>query len=572
MTAEIDNAIRREFVAGPIRQPDTVWEVGLRLTLRSDTHIGAASPATPHAAAGDVDQLVDRDPQTGAPRLRATTLTGLLRHHLADKLGRENGEDPQGVNRLFGRIERRETPGRAEDRPVMSVLDVDDAGGTLPPAGDADGARTSEGPAVRTANRVDPRSGAVEAGKLWQMEVLPAGTSFVVTLRLQLCGDHDEVELLALLTRAVEGLVEEGPGVRLGARAARGLGAVRAEAFSARRHDLRTPQGWADYYARTWHERWEEAKGSLAGYSDGLQGAITAALAEEGRAGYEARLAELPADQRRRAELHLTLEVGERPTEAFLGNGSGAGEDGPPRPGVILLGDLPRGAARDTDADRAHRMRPVVAEDGAVRDAPMFGDTALFALVKRIGRRLAQDLRGDDLPRHHPWLAGWFGSEPETETPDRAPVTSRVTLRQAPRIEGGSALSTTRTTIDALFADTVDGRLFTDRAWAGGTSTFVLDVREPDDAVCALLALIVRELHTVPFDAIGGGTGVGHGRVTATDAQLVRFGPDRAEPDTLDLLAVLRDPGHERRAEVEGWLAELEHAVQRDNDTTEAVA
>ncbi|GAA3747575.1 RAMP superfamily CRISPR-associated protein [Salinactinospora qingdaonensis] len=567
----VDARLREEFVAGNIRQPSVIWEITTRLRLLGDTHIGAAAPTGVHAAESDVDLLIDRDPTNGHPRLRATTLAGLLRHHLADHFGRgDKGAEPETVAHLFGKADIRDDVDAPEAKVAMSPLDLDDAHGELP---------EHEPVAVRVGNRVQPDSGAVAPGMFWQTEVLPAGTGFAVTLRLHVTEHADEGRLLALLALAADGLSgpEHAPGIQVGARTGRGFGTVRAETWHARRHDVRTPQGWADFFALTWQQRWQRAREALApdtgaGSVIRLRDCLTSALNSGHNAAAEAarslatNLAEFGVDQRARDELRLSLAVGERPTAAFLPSGDGdTGGDTATRPGLLMVGDTPR-----TDdlvqVDRAHRKRPRVTDSGELVSQPLLGDSALFALFKRIGRRLVRELSGqahrDDWPADSPartWHTRWWGGEPEdAEAPK--PTPARVRLREAPTVSG-TELLTTRNTIDALFGDTVDGRLFTDRVHAGGGSQFVLDVREPDDALRGLLALIVRELYTVPMDSLGGGAGVGHGRVAITAAELVRHGPG-GEPVTVDLLAALDEPGGRERAQVEEWLAVLRAQVR----------
>ncbi|MBB4933298.1 CRISPR/Cas system CSM-associated protein Csm3 (group 7 of RAMP superfamily) [Lipingzhangella halophila] len=553
------------LVPGAVHDPDAVWEVTARLRLLTDTHIGAADPYPRHAAPGEVDRLIDRDPVDGAPRLRATTLAGLLRHHLAARLGPAGAE---AVKELFGQADPREDVDADPERPpTMSALDLDDATGQLPrrEKGGDTGETDEEPVAVRFGNRVDPDSGAVAPGLLWQMEVLPAGTVFTATMRLHTTGTTREGRLLALLALAADGLAgpEYGPGIRLGARSGRGLGAVRADTWHAHRHDLRDPKGWAAFHARTWDQRWAEARTAVADQeaperAAALTACLTGAMPEPVGSAFTTTLAEFGTDQRIRDELRLTVVIGERPTAAFLPaapeNGNGDRES---QPGLILLGDTPHPESPE-NTDRAHRRRPHLTHQGTVEWRPMLGDTALFSLVKRVGRRIVRDLSGqahslDGAARA--WHTRLWGGDLETGTPEPA----RITLRSAPAVDGGEPLRTTRTTIDALFGDTVDTRLFTDELHAGGTAEFVLDVDSPDAATRGLLGLIVRELHTVPFDGIGGGASVGHGRVTVTGAELVCHHADHAE--AVDLIRALREPDGRERAALAEWVAALREAL-----------
>nr|WP_186356699.1 RAMP superfamily CRISPR-associated protein [Streptomonospora sp. PA3] len=548
-----------DFAAGATGGPSALWELTARIRLHSDTHIGSADDAVRTAA--DIAPL-DRDPGTGRPRLRATTQAGLLRHHLAERIGAEHAE---AVAELFGEAAARSAE-TGTGASVPSALDIDDAFAELPP---------EAGIAVRAGNRVDPGSGAAASGATWRMETLPAGTVFTLTLRLHADAGRSEGRLLALAALAADGLAGtgDGPGVSIGARTARGYGAAACEGWHVRRHDLATPQGWADWYALTWAQRRERAHRALAeqlhaasgGDAAGLSARIRArldgdpALAAVGE-DYAGTLAAYGTDHRRRDELALTLRLAERPTESLLAPASAQAHE--PRPGLLMVGEAP-GLASLGEVDRAHLRRPAVGGNGAVHWRPALGDTALFALFKRMSRRLVRDISGESAAAEWPpdsparrLHARWWGEDADSQGTSRA---SAVRLRRAAELSGGTPQRTTRVTIDALFGDSVDASLLTDDVHAGGRADVVLDVPDPDDAVRGLLALLVRELHTVPMDAVGGGTGAGHGRITVTRAVLTPRGPGRA-PDPVDLVAAVDDPAGPDRAAAQRWLAAL-HAL-----------
>lgn len=616
-----------------------LWEVTARLVLLSDTHIGPADPAHRRADETGTDLPVDRASDTGLPRLRATTLAGLLRHDLTARtgnteaagtlLGTAAADDPDGIGR----------PG---------ALDLDDAEG-----------RVSAPVVSRAGNRVDPASGTALPGHLWSREILPAGTVLAAHLRLHVPAPEDEGRLLGLLVEAVAGLhgpgpeqtrslgtggtsahdpvsgpehtcslgpgsaqvptsepdaghtpgpglrpahartpaPASGPGLHVGARTGRGHGSVAATAWGARRHDLTTAEGWFAYHARTWHQRHEDGEHALADAPATLTEALTRVLRTGGPPGLTPDLPNGPTDLRHRDELRLTLAVGESDQPLVPGR---------VRPGLLMITDLPS-SERVGAVDRVHRHRPVArpadgsdeatpghqgsgptpfdpepegpedlpASSGPIPEtpepAPVLGDTAFHALLKRIAARLARDaceaLGGhEDLWRH--WHAHWWGGDTDPTT--ALPRPSRVRLRRTPVLTGGAPLTTTRLTVDSLFGDAVDGHLSTSDVHCGGTAEAVLDVHEPDDTVRGLLALLVRELATVPADTLGSGAGNGHGRITATAATLTlqprhdahtghpaHRGPAR----TVDLLTAVRDPAgadaRTARAWVSRWHARL---------------
>ncbi|MDT0330367.1 RAMP superfamily CRISPR-associated protein [Nocardiopsis lambiniae] len=524
-------------------RPGVLWEITGRWCLLSDTHVGAAQVVPRHAAQSDVDLHLDRDPRTGAPRLRATTLAGLLRHGLAARVG-----DPARASELFGAAEG---DGRA---PRTSAVEIDDAFGRLP---------EGTGVAVRTGTRVDPAAGTVLPGLLWQWEVLPAGTVFVVHLRLRVAVPADEARLLTLVALAVEGVGGAGPGTRVGGRTGRGHGSVRATHWAVRRLDLGDEHDWFAHHGRSWEERWRAGADALAEASADLSVALARELRAKDRAGTAAHLAARVAgpDRRRRAELRLALAVAERTDPLTAPSGD-------LRPGLLSIGDAPTGD-RLGEVDRAHRERPVVEDPdkGEVRIAPVLGDTALFALVKRIAARSVRDAAealGDADPgRRQAWYDHWWGAD--TGAREAVPRPSRVRLRTVPVITGGAVLTATRMTVDSLFGDAVDGRLFTDDLQCGGVAEVVFDIDDPDDAIRGLCALVVRDLATVPFDTVGAGAGVGHGRVSAVRAELVTLTGDRA-PERVDLLDASFAPDGADAEVVRGWVAALRALLSPEPD------
>ena len=539
-----------------LRPPALIWEFAVRLCLLTDTHLGAARATPRHAAESDVDLPLDRDPRDGLPRLRATTLAGLLRHELLDRT------DPADASTLFGAGGGHAVLGSGDPGAGPSALDLDDAHAEPP-----DDATVT----VRVGTRVDPATGTVRPGRMWRWEVLPAGTVFVCHLRLRVPSHEEEARLLALLSVAARGLEEEGPGIGIGGRTGRGHGAVRATHWAAHRHDLTEPDGWFGFHARTWEERHRRSVEGLAGPSRNLPELLGERLREHGLTATAARVSAQAAvpDRRHRVELRLELHVAERdePLPGAPGKGAPDLVKRGLRPGSLMVGDVPE-TDRIADVDRAHRRRPVVTEPetGKARVRPILGDTALFALFKRIGGRLARDAAehlGASPRGWSNWHDHWWGADSTGTTP---PAPSRIRLRAAPPLNGGAPLTTTRSTVDALFGDAVDGRLFTTDLHCGGSAEVVLDVSEPDDAVRGLLALLVRELATVPLDTLGAGAGSGNGRLTATRAVLVtRGGPEGDRGHTVDLMAVLEGRGQASVAR--GWVRAL-HARLMEETTS----
>ncbi|GHD36947.1 RAMP superfamily CRISPR-associated protein [Nocardiopsis kunsanensis] len=562
-----------------------LWEITVRLVLWSDTHVGSADPAHRRADETGTDLPVDRAPDTGLPRLRATTLAGLLRHDLTARTG-----DAEAAATLFGTAAAEDPDGNG----YPGALDLDDAQGRVP------------APVVpRSGNRVDPASGTALPGHLWSREILPAGTVLTAHLRLHVHEPGDEGRLLGLLVEAVAGLHAPapeqarapapgpGPGLHVGARTGRGHGAVAATAWGARRHDLTTAEGWFAHHARTWDRRHQDGEHTLADGPATLTEALARVLHTEGLPDLACDLPAGTTDRRRRDELRLTLAVGEPDRPSVPGR---------VRPGLLMITDHPP-PDRAGAVDRVHRHRPPArpappaegptpayrgpgpsvsrpeeaqnpsAASGPALQSPgnepVLGDTALHALLKRIAARLARDaceaLGGhEDLWRH--WHAHWWGGDTDPAT--ALPRPSRVRLRRTPVLTGGAPLTTTRLTVDSLFGDAVDGHLSTDDMYCGGSAEAVLDVHEPDDAVRGLIALLVRELATVPLHTLGSGAGNGHGRVTATAATLTLHPGHDAPARTVDLLTAVREPDSAEARTARAWVSRW-HARLRPRPVAE---
>ena len=508
-----------------------VWEIAVRLCLLGDTHVGAARAGPRHRTESDVDLRTDRDPRSGLPRLRASTLAGLLRHELTTR-----SDDRERVRFLFG-------ADQSSEEPMTSALDVDDALAELP----EDFSITT-----RVGIRVDPASGTALPGRFRQWEVLPAGTFFTAHMRLWIPNHAEETQLLSLLLHAVTGLHGNAPGPHVGGHTVHGHGTVRATRWSVARHDLTEEQGWFAHHARTWEQRWRERAAALDEGPRTLTEALATQLRSAGLTADAAHLAAhtTPSDRRRRAELRMRLAVAER-TEPLRNDSECLS------PGLLMVGETP-GTTRHDRADRVHRHRPVVVDPDVptVENTPVLGDTALYALFKRMASRIARDAceqLGGRLEEQREWIAHWWGGDIDTT----APTPARVRLRDVPVIFGGAPLIVTRLTVDSLFGDAVDGHLFTSDLHCGGIAEVVLDVTDPDDAIRGLLALVVRDLATVAFDTLGADAGSGQGRLTALRARLTTHTGDDEPAHTVDLSEALSDPHGCDAETVRSWVAAL---------------
>ncbi len=206
------------------------------LVLETPAHFGNGDAG----AITDITILRDAlDHKT--PLLTGTSIAGALRNYLREyELGYGVGENQDGASRaeqLFGHLIGREAT-------VESWLMVDDALGTLP-----DGAAFE----IRDGVAIDPASRTAEIdkdgkGMKFDIELLPAGTSFPIQLELWLTQENDP-NLEALLI-ALKGL--ENGEIGLGMRKRRGFGQCRVQGWCVSRYKMSDPDGILGWLNHAW--------------------------------------------------------------------------------------------------------------------------------------------------------------------------------------------------------------------------------------------------------------------------------------------------------------------------------
>jgi len=434
------------------------WVVCGRLTADGPLHLGGPGETT-------VDAPILRDRVDGLPLLTGASLAGALRSHLADVVAGYRRSEPEEVATLFGGA-------RGDDEGAQSPLIVFDSLGRLP---------SGKRPEIRDGVAIDPATGTAEEHKKFDVEVLPAGTSFDVRFDLLVPDGAEESCLLGLLLATLGGL--EAGEVRLGARTSRGYGRCRAGGWVARRFDLAARAGWTAWLATDPGDPLDtmgEAEGAKAG-GQGLRQAVEAAW--PGAAG-----ATNVADQQRRFRAVLDLEwprggllvrsPGTDPGDADATQLHSAGD--PVLPGTSLAGAL---------RARALRIARTVLGDG--------GDDRVEALF---GARLrGKDGGQDAAPSGADELSG-----------------SRLTVSEG-RLDG-ELLQGVRIRIDRFTGGVVDGALFDEEPLYGGKGSVTVEIRAPEPGDAGLLLLLVKDLLTGDLP-VGGSASVGRG-VTAGTAQL----------------------------------------------------
>jgi len=177
------------------------------LVLETPTHLGN----------GDADGLLDMplilDPLEGKALLTGTSIAGVLRAYLREY-------SLLLAQQLFGQA--------SGDDNVQSPLIVDDALGSEPDF------------ELRDGVAIDPATRTAEARKKFDIELLAAGTEFLLSFEL-LVLKGQEADLQEALAIVLQGL-EKGE-IALGKRKRRGFGRCRVSHWMVCRYDIATPQG-----------------------------------------------------------------------------------------------------------------------------------------------------------------------------------------------------------------------------------------------------------------------------------------------------------------------------------------
>ncbi|MBU1659928.1 MAG: hypothetical protein KKD28_00470 [Chloroflexi bacterium] len=188
------------------------------LVLETPANLGSGD------AEGTTDMGLLYDSFEERPLLTGASIAGALRNYLREyEAGFGAFEKKSGelrAERLFGHLDAH------DDASVLSWLMVDDALGTLPENG--------EPVEIRDGVTIDPKSRTAEENKLYNIELLAAGTTFDLHFELWLTAENQEN--LESLVIALEGL--EGGEIGLGRRKRRGYGQCRVSDWQVQQYKM----------------------------------------------------------------------------------------------------------------------------------------------------------------------------------------------------------------------------------------------------------------------------------------------------------------------------------------------
>jgi len=417
-----------------------------RLVLQTPAHFGE----------GEADDLTDmplaRDPKDGLPLLTGASIAGAARNYLREwehgyGVGYEVEHEDSLTRRLFGDVIEKES--------IESRLIVDDAYGS------------HSATELRDGVAINPETRTAEKGKLFDTELLEAGTAF--DLRFELALPEGEDGLLAGFAVALTGF--KNGEIGLGTRKRRGLGQCKVEKWDVQSFDLRDGKALVQWI-----------KGDPGARGKGTN------IAEQLR--LKGPLEERVPDRRHRFTLDAAFEL-----ESTLLIRSGIGDGNSP--------DMVHLKSR-----RGGRLKPILS------------GTSLAGAMRARGLKIAKTL---DPAGGGARVNRLFG--PRLKPGDKNPCASRAAVRES-ELTGTRELVQSRVRIDRFTGGTYPGALFTQQPAIGGMGSRVnlwVEVRcpagEPMEPEIGLLLQVLKDLWTGDLP-LGGEASVGRGRLGGINASL----------------------------------------------------
>jgi CRISPR/Cas system CMR subunit Cmr4 (Cas7 group RAMP superfamily) len=410
-----------------------------QLTLETPTSLGNGETV------GPTDMNLLRDPvDPSRALLTGTTIAGALRSYLREVRHGYGKQSPKEspVLALFGES-------RGADAGNQSLLIMDDA--------------RSEDPVtveIRDGVRIKAATGTAKEGAKFDVELLQAGTTFLLRFELLVPQDQDEAALKRALAQALHGFEESE--IPLGARKRRGFGRCRVDGWRVTTYDLTTP---ADIVA------WLREDGTPSETAP-IATALDVTLPE--------------TDARYRFELDATFS---------------------------LDGSLLIRAEAESGADAGGHLRSP--RPGKEAPVPVLPGTSLAGVLRHRALRIANTLAPDEA-RGPELVDELFGSSKEDVL-----TASRVAVHETV-VENVRPLVQTRVKIDRFTGGAYPTALFSEEPVFGGPDSRVqvkLTLRNPKDHEVGLLLLLLKDLWTGDLP-VGGERSVGRGRLQGVEAQL----------------------------------------------------
>jgi CRISPR/Cas system CSM-associated protein Csm3 (group 7 of RAMP superfamily) len=436
------------------------------LELLSPTHLGNGDAE----GLTDLPLLADDGSEHLLPLLTGASIAGALRNYVrVHEKGFYNAEEPHERNslavRLFGMVkgDTDDQTKQSDQGGEQSKLIVDDARGKLPIS-----------PEIRDGVRIDGATRTAEDKFKYDLELLPAGTTFPLCFELLIGAQDDEAQLKQALALALHGL--ESGAISIGARKSRGFGRCVVREWTATTYSLCNSH--ADLLA------WLAADHAEWGFR----------LADDAiRVGKATDvLIALPEDSGKRHVFTITADFAlESP--------------------LLIRSEDPL-TDDDNQPDFAH-MR-----DSNGRS--IIPGTSLAGALRARATRILNTVRPDISQN---MIDSLFGKDMLRDSHN--PTTSRLIVEEV-LITGGEMLVQNRVAIDRFTGGALDTALFAEAPQVGGDVALALTIYDhPDlkpeqrDAEKGLLLLLLKDLWT--GDAALGGTGsIGRGRLRGIRAEI----------------------------------------------------
>lgn len=419
------------------------WVITGTMKFESAAHFGGEGE-------GFSNMKILRDPKDCGPLLPGTSFAGALRSYLADVMGGYRSEEDKEVGDLFG-------ASRGDDEGAQSPLIVFDSLGCL---------HSELNVEIRDGVAINPKTGTAEHHKKYDFEVLPAGTEFPVRVELVVGKDDNEIRLVSLLVKALNGLCNGE--IALGMRRSRGLGAIKTDAWKAFRFDLTTPEGWMQWLTSD-HEKPTTEVSIVADPVVAVRNACR-----------EFMIDEIADDSRARVVIDASLHVEGDLLIRSAGSDPGGAD-------VIHLHSAGRPVLPGTSLAGAMRSQ-------ALKIANLFSRDALVDEI--FGPRINKD---DDA---------------KVENGNNSPKASKLHISEGV-LSKEEARRQIRIAIDRFTGGVVNGALFDEEVQSGGCVEVKIELRNPEKAEVGLLLLVLKDLLSGQIP-VGGSVSVGRGVLKGT--------------------------------------------------------
>ncbi|MGB8686086.1 MAG: RAMP superfamily CRISPR-associated protein [Microcoleus sp.] len=418
------------------------------LILDTPTCLGSGDADSPTDLALLRDSISDRALLTGS------SIAGALRNYLLEYQRGYGVEEQKGDRAtLFGGT-RRDPDGE------KSPLIINDAISRNIP--------TVE---LRDGVEIESTTGTAKPGHKYDLELLAAGTEFLLSFELLIEKTKsltEQQELINLLALALRGL-EQGE-ISIGMKKRRGFGRCHVKEWQVWNFNLEAPDErivWLKF------EHWcRELLPDRETYSS-IATALRVSLENE-------------EDRRDRFTLHATFQL----------------------VGSLLIRSGQDSTGRAPDVVHLKSHRPNESDPVSV-----LSGTSLAGVLRHRAERIVKTLGGCSPIVEH--LFGFVDGKQSQAS--RLVVHDKV-------IEKATELVQNRIAIDRFTGGAYHGALFDEQPIFGGSVCIELELRKPEDYEIGLLLLLLKDLWTSDLP-VGGESSIGRGRLKGIKADLIRHHP-----------------------------------------------